>query len=271
MKRASRWLAATAALLWLSSGNAAEPAGAVKAVTGSAERSRTPVTQVRSDAQVPTASSSDVGLTVVRARSNAQIPAASSDDVKVVVDQARAEAPVADPEYKAVDLADRRVTNYELNPRRRLPEARAAEIEAWANVNRRGDYNAAHIHEPKYIWSGVYYVDPGDAEPASGCIKFEDRSGVAKEIVHNPDPFEREVAVKPEAGLMLMFPVTLFHYVEPYLGQSPRISIAFNLANAGFTIPVYDYVRPTWWSEPPRIVHEFRRLKARLGLRKPMR
>jgi hypothetical protein len=81
---------------------------------------------VRSDAQVPTASSSDVGLTVVRARSNAQIPAASSDDVKVVVDQARAEAPVADPEYKAVDLADRRVTNYELNPRRRLPEARAA-------------------------------------------------------------------------------------------------------------------------------------------------
>jgi uncharacterized protein (TIGR02466 family) len=145
------------------------------------------------------------------------------------------------------------------------------EIEAWANVNRRGDYNAAHIHEPKFIWSGVYYVDPGDAEPASGCIKFEDRSGVAKEIVHNPDPFEREVAVKPEAGLMLMFPVTLFHYVEPYLGQSPRISIAFNLANAGFTIPVYDYVRPTWWSEPPRIVHEFRRLKARLGLRKPMR
>lgn len=145
------------------------------------------------------------------------------------------------------------------------------EIEGWANVNRHGDYNSAHIHEPKFIWSGVYYVDPGDVEPASGCIKFEDRSGVAKEIVNNPDPFEREVAVKPEAGLMVVFPVTLFHYVEPYLGQGPRISIAFNLANPAFTIPVYDYQRPTWWNEPPRIVHEFRRLKARLGFRKPPR
>lgn len=145
------------------------------------------------------------------------------------------------------------------------------EIEAWANVNRRGDYNSAHIHESKFVWSGVYYVDPGDAESASGRIKFEDRSGVAKEIVNNPDPFEREVAIKPQAGLMIVFPVTLFHYVEPYLGEGPRISIAFNLANPAFTIPVYDYQRPTWWHEPPRFVHELRRLKARLGFRKPLR
>ena len=145
------------------------------------------------------------------------------------------------------------------------------EIEAWANINRRGNYNSAHIHEPKFVWSGVYYVDPGDVDPPSGDIKFEDRSGVAKEVLRNADPFEREVAVRPEAGLMIMFPVTLFHYVEPYLGQRPRISIAFNLANPAFTIPVYDYQRPTWWHEPPRIVHELRRLKARLGFRKPLR
>jgi hypothetical protein len=105
MKRASRWLSATAAVLWLSAGNAAEPAGAVKAVTGSAKRTQTPVTQ---------------------ARSNAQISAASSNDVKVVVDQAKTDAPVADPEYKTVDLADRRISSYELNRRRNPPEARAA-------------------------------------------------------------------------------------------------------------------------------------------------
>ncbi len=37
-------------------------------------------------------------------------------------------------------------------------------IDSWANVNRRGDYNVVHTH-PNCMWSGVYYVTPGDPDP----------------------------------------------------------------------------------------------------------
>ena len=33
----------------------------------------------------------------------------------------------------------------------------------------------------------------------------------------------------PRQGLMVLFPAYLQHLVRPYLGQQPRISIAFNL------------------------------------------
>src|SRR5262249_10827758 len=34
-------------------------------------------------------------------------------------------------------------------------------LDAWANVNRSGDFNSVHVH-PGSTWSGTYYVDAGD-------------------------------------------------------------------------------------------------------------
>ena len=36
-------------------------------------------------------------------------------------------------------------------------------IDAWANVNRGGDYNIVHTH-PNCMWSGVYYVALGEPD-----------------------------------------------------------------------------------------------------------
>jgi uncharacterized protein (TIGR02466 family) len=120
-------------------------------------------------------------------------------------------------------------------------------IEAWANVNRRGAFNKAHHHagglQSRNLWSGIYYVDNGDpAESGAapgGLTKFEDRSGVAKEILDCRDPFERELTIIPRPGLMVFFPATLRHYVSPYTGSGDRITIAFNLKHEGFVIPRY--------------------------------
>jgi hypothetical protein len=38
-------------------------------------------------------------------------------------------------------------------------------LHAWANVNAPGDFNKVHTH-PGATWSGVYYVDPGNSDPA---------------------------------------------------------------------------------------------------------
>ena len=36
-------------------------------------------------------------------------------------------------------------------------------IDAWANINRKGDYNVVHTH-PNCMWSGVYYVEQGEPD-----------------------------------------------------------------------------------------------------------
>jgi uncharacterized protein (TIGR02466 family) len=141
--------------------------------------------------------------------------------------------------------------------RRTVPGATPAhlsgwEMVAWANVNQKGAFNTAHDHHGYgTIWSSFYYVDPGGSEGKSvisGFTKFQDRSGTPKEIVHNPDPFEREVTITPQSGLMVLFPSTLYHYVEPYQGDRERITIAFNMKHPGFTIPVYPGMEEEgWW------------------------
>jgi uncharacterized protein (TIGR02466 family) len=115
-------------------------------------------------------------------------------------------------------------------------------VSAWANVNRQGDRNESHDHsgDKDTLWSGIYYVDPGEGGAlASGHTWLEDRSGVPKEVIRNPDPFEREHSITPEPGLMVLFPGRLWHRVEPFLGGGARITVAFNLGHSGFVIPAY--------------------------------
>lgn len=104
------------------------------------------------------------------------------------------------------------------------------DVMAWANVNRFGDYNKPHSH-PESMWSGVYYIragTPNADRPSSGIIEFIDPR-VAVEMIAVPGgPFDGRYKVRPEAGLILVFPSWLLHFVNPYLGEDPRISIAFN-------------------------------------------
>src|SRR4029453_3232072 len=103
---------------------------------------------------------------------------------------------------------------------------------AWATICRAGAYHAAHSH-PDSAWSGVYYVDAGTGNPdrpLSGVLEFLDpRAGV--EGVSAPgDPDGEPVPVRPEAGLLMVFPSWLYHWVHPYAGQTPRIAVSFNVA-----------------------------------------
>lgn len=82
----------------------------------------------------------------------------------------------------------------------------------WAVVNRSGSYHRRHIHGNGAIWSGIYYVDPGSLPSARTC--FELREGVQY--------------VTPEPSLMIVFPASLWHSVEPHHGDDPRITVAFD-------------------------------------------
>src|SRR5579871_2378316 len=106
----------------------------------------------------------------------------------------------------------------------------AAAISAWATVCRAGAYHAPHSH-PDSAWSGVYYVNSGSEnphQPLSGMLEFIDPRAGAEAVSAPGDPYGEPFRVRPQAGLVVVFPSWLYHWVHPYTGDTPRIAVSFN-------------------------------------------
>lgn len=103
-------------------------------------------------------------------------------------------------------------------------------VSAWAAICRAGAYHAPHSH-PDSAWSGVYYVDPGadtPDRPLSGVLEFLDPRAGVEAVTAPGDPYGEPFRVRPEAGLLVIFPSWLYHWVHPYAGATPRIAVSFN-------------------------------------------
>src|SRR5258705_2998470 len=108
--------------------------------------------------------------------------------------------------------------------------AGTASISAWAAICRAGAYHGPHSH-PDSAWSGVYYVDSGTDnrdQPRSGMLEFLDPRAGAEAVSAPGDPYGEPFRVRPQAGLLVVFPSWLYHWVHPYAGETPRIAISFN-------------------------------------------
>lgn len=110
-------------------------------------------------------------------------------------------------------------------------------LQGWANINRTGDYHDPHNHPHAYL-SGTYYVRVPDEAPIvgsrkdirSGHISFYDPRGAVNMTAIRRDPnIEAEFTLHPRAGLILLWPAFLQHFVHPNLCEEPRISISFNV------------------------------------------
>lgn len=104
-------------------------------------------------------------------------------------------------------------------------------LRGWANVMRNGNYMICHDHVEAH-WSVVYYVDAGDADleryGSSGSISFLDpRRGSA--AIPGADIFPSTFTIVPRNSAMVVFPGWLQHYVHPYRGRRPRVSLSFNV------------------------------------------
>jgi uncharacterized protein (TIGR02466 family) len=102
------------------------------------------------------------------------------------------------------------------------------QLYGWAAVNRRGHYNVTHVH-PMSTWSGTYYVDAGD-EPAdaTGAVLEFSHPITASPMTFFPGILPSARLVRPETGMIILFPSYLQHSVRMYGGQRPRICVAFN-------------------------------------------
>ena len=106
----------------------------------------------------------------------------------------------------------------------------ALSVSGWATICRAGAYHAPHSH-PDSAWSGVYYVDSGTDNPGrslNGVLEFLDPRAGVEAVTAPGDPYGEPVRVRPEAGLLVIFPSWLYHWVHPYAGRMPRIAVSFN-------------------------------------------
>jgi uncharacterized protein (TIGR02466 family) len=100
-------------------------------------------------------------------------------------------------------------------------------LESWVNMHDRGGFNFLHMHEGALL-SGVFYLQ---SPHGSGSLVFRDPRPL---IIHAATDgawanAHNEVHLQPEAGLIVLFPPWLEHYVEPHQNDVPRISISFNV------------------------------------------
>jgi uncharacterized protein (TIGR02466 family) len=117
----------------------------------------------------------------------------------------------------------------ELGARRRVAAPRYRYgIQSWAMVMARGDYTVLHDHAEAHL-SGVFYADAGDPAPEpSGHLAFVRPGGGIADLpglALAPTTFQ----VRPQTGLLVVFPGYLQHYVHAYQGQRPRVAISFNV------------------------------------------
>ena len=112
----------------------------------------------------------------------------------------------------------------------RVPSTRQMDFRlyGWAAVNRKGHYNTAHLH-PHSTWSGTYYVDAGDEGPGTSGAMLEFMHPVtAAAMSFFPGVLPSARLVRPETGMLILFPSYLQHSVRMYGGERPRICVAFN-------------------------------------------
>lgn len=110
-------------------------------------------------------------------------------------------------------------------------------LQAWPSVNRFGDYHDYHNHPRSYL-SGTYYVKvPTGMEKLKlrrdvrpGCITFYDpRYSVNMSSIKGDPYVDPEYTVRPEPGMLLMWPSFINHFVHPNLSKQVRLSISFNI------------------------------------------
>jgi uncharacterized protein (TIGR02466 family) len=100
----------------------------------------------------------------------------------------------------------------------------------WAIINEKGAWNQKHQHSNSDI-SAAYYVT---AHEGCGDIVFYDPrpARVYKQpISKSPNKLNSTVnSIKPEAGMLVLFPSYLDHSVNPNISDKKRIVISFNLS-----------------------------------------
>jgi uncharacterized protein (TIGR02466 family) len=62
----------------------------------------------------------------------------------------------------------------------------------------------------------------------AGTLEFYDPRPFTEMVEVPGNPYGQRIIIRPQPGLLVLFPSWLYHFVHPTESDSPRISIAFN-------------------------------------------
>jgi uncharacterized protein (TIGR02466 family) len=101
-------------------------------------------------------------------------------------------------------------------------------LTSWSAVLRGQGYLLPHIHMEGYL-SGVYYAQiPDDiAETDPGHAGWFELGRAPADLHPSVEP--EVFAIRPEEGLMVLFPSYMYHRTVPFRSEGWRISIAFDV------------------------------------------
>jgi uncharacterized protein (TIGR02466 family) len=115
----------------------------------------------------------------------------------------------------------------------------AFELTGWAVVNRAGDYNVPHNHNPNII-SGAFYVRVPEGMQSGEIVFLDPRMNLNASVSRNlqekgqlPPWNKTSISHAPHLGDLIIFPSWLLHYVNAFSAPDPeaqRIVISFNAA-----------------------------------------
>lgn len=108
--------------------------------------------------------------------------------------------------------------------------------QTWFHVTRNGGHFGYHNH-PMASWSGVYCVSHGNPDSTlsnNGSLVFPHPLNAANCFLDVANstlrwPYTQgNFVMNLQPGQLVLFPSWLGHYVSPFSGSSPRITVAFN-------------------------------------------
>ena len=98
---------------------------------------------------------------------------------------------------------------------------------AWSVKLRPGGFHVDHVHPEGWLSSACYIAVPQtDAESREAWIKFGE-PGIPTRPALGPEHF-----VKPEPGMLVLFPSYMWHGTVPFAAGQSRLSVAFDLLPA---------------------------------------
>jgi uncharacterized protein (TIGR02466 family) len=99
---------------------------------------------------------------------------------------------------------------------------------AWSVRLNPGGRHVDHLHNKGWISSAFYVALPPavSAEGRQGSLRFGMPGSPTRPAL------EAEHWIKPKPGMLVLFPSYMWHGTEPFEGDAPRLTIAFDLLPA---------------------------------------
>jgi tetratricopeptide (TPR) repeat protein len=102
---------------------------------------------------------------------------------------------------------------------------------AWSVRLRSGGFHADHVHPRGWLSSACYIALPASI----GAGTDGDRAGwlrLGQPPIPTRPALGAEHYVRPEPGVLALFPAYMWHGVEPFIGERPRLTVAFDVVPA---------------------------------------